>query len=103
MTPSSRGSMKTSRIELYLWINSHEYALSRLPTNCDDIRAVWQLDGMESGEPYSVILYRRGHQTECTCKDWSYRRQQRMQVCKHIAALIQIGLIPHKDKVWSKV
>jgi len=88
---------------LYLWINGKEYALKRLPTELDELKAAWQLDGMETEEPHIVKLYSRGFQTECDCGDWQYRRQQRMQNCKHISALIEVGLVPHKSKVWSKV
>ena len=87
---------------LHIWINGHEYVLQRMPSELADVRLAWQLDGMETEEPYVVTLSNHG-QVSCECGDWQYRRQQRMQNCKHIAALIEVGLVPHKSKIWSKV
>lgn len=45
-----------------------------------------------NGTVYTVA--RTEHGIECTCADWTYRRQNDAEPCKHGKALIAVGKMP---------
>lgn len=87
---------------LLLLIDGEPYDLRRLPTELPEHRLVWELQ-REGGEPHVVVVFKAQSRLHCDCEDFGYRRERKGELCKHLSSLADAGLVPHKDKIWSKV
>lgn len=87
---------------LILLIGGEPYELRRMPSELSEHRLIWELQ-REGSEPHTVIVFKAQGRLDCDCGDYTWRKERVGGLCKHLAALVEAGLVPHKDKVWSKV
>jgi hypothetical protein len=78
-------------LALVVVIRGVGYQVTPLDAGPDHARA-WRLSKSD-GEVYDVCRARDGRTTSCTCAHYTYRLEGTSAVCKHGAALIQLGLI----------
>jgi hypothetical protein len=78
-------------LALVVVIQGVGYQVTLLDPGPDHARA-WRL-AKSDGEVYDVCRARDGRTTSCTCAHYTYRLEGTSAVCKHGAALIQLGLI----------
>jgi hypothetical protein len=78
-------------LALVVVIRGVGYQVTPLDPGPDHARA-WRLSKSD-GEVYDVCREHDGRTTSCTCAHYTYRLEGTSAVCKHGAALIQLGLI----------
>ena len=75
---------------LILKVNSVYYRVVRLTPDPTVAKAAIELQKPD-GKKYHVSLTRHGY--ECTCGDWNWRKRNTKEVCKHIGAARDSGLL----------
>ena len=75
---------------LTLTINGVHYLIRLNEAHPGVARKAWRLTKAD-GTTYDVGIREFG--TECSCGDFNFRRQQRGQQCKHIRAMVAVGLL----------
>ncbi len=66
------------------------YVLNRIEPELPKVSVCWRLMKKDGGI-YDVHVDQHGHQ--CTCADYIYRKGNTPYTCKHIQALLDLGII----------
>lgn len=77
-----------------LTINGRPYEYERIPTPQSDCVALVRLSyGVEALTSYDCTLLASGHH-DCSCGAFIFRYPTTGELCKHLKALIAVGLLP---------
>lgn len=67
-----------------IYIEGKEYLLTRT------LDSQWTVWGDNYAEPYRCVMSSSGR-GECDCPDFTLRRKQRGQLCKHLRAIVGLA------------
>jgi hypothetical protein len=81
----------TDPVEVYLRIGEKYYKLTPIVSEGGQVRRAWSI-AKKDKTVYTCSQHADGYY-QCTCPDWEFRRSARGDTCKHLAALLNMGLL----------
>lgn len=95
MQPDDTQYPANRKANLYLAIDGTYYKVESIPSEAPGRPRGWRLTKADDGNvhsPYCVLRHESGDVT-CTCASWTFDKSKTGDPCKHISALLEVGII----------